>query len=210
MGDTTMNISEKAVLARLGYAPGATVIDKETSALIAEEIAGAAALLEPREAVAHAPVVRPAAGTVSLAPGLVIKSDHIARLLAPCGEAYGLAVTIGPHLEAKRDRYLARRETTRALVLDAIGSVAAEALAEEAHARIRADAAARGLTATPRFSPGYGDWPVSAQADFLNWLGAAGIGIRLTPQFQMIPEKSVSALLGIRAQGAGRGEGHLL
>lgn len=202
MDGRAMNISDKAVLARLGYAPGTTALDERTAALIAEEIAGARTLIVPREAVAHAPVVRPAPGTVSLAPGLVIVSGHIDRLLAPCTEAYGLAVTIGPHLEMKRDRYLAGGETTRGLILDAIGSVAAEALAEEAHARIRAAAEERGLTATPRFSPGYGDWPVSAQADFLRWLAADGIGIRLTAQSQMIPEKSVSAILGIRAPGA--------
>lgn len=201
MDGTVIPISEKAVLARLGYAPGVTALDEATAVLIAEETAGARALIIPREAVAHAPVLRPAPGTVSLAPGLVIVSRHIDHLLAPCTEAYGLAVTIGPHLEMKRDRYLARGETTRALILDAIGSVAAETLAEEAHTRIRAAAEARGLTATPRFSPGYGDWPVSAQADFLRWLAADGIGIRLTVQSQMIPEKSVSAILGIRAPG---------
>lgn len=202
MNGAMMNISKKAVLAHLGYAPGMTSLDATTAALISDEIVGARTLIVPREAVAHAPVVRPAPGTVSLAPGLVIVSGHIDRLLAPCTEAYGLAVTIGPHLEAQRDRYLARGETTRALILDAIGSVAAEALAEEAHARIRAEAEARGMTATPRFSPGYGDWPVSAQADVLRWLAADGIGICLTDQSQMIPEKSVSAILGIRAPGA--------
>lgn len=193
-----MNISEQAVLARLGYATGKTALDAATAALIAEEIDGACRLIAPRQAVAHAPVGRPDTDIVSLDPGLVIRSGHIARLLAACDIAYGFAVTIGPHLEEKRNQYLLRKETARAVILDAIGSVAAEELAEGVHEDIRREAAARQTSATPRFSPGYGDWALPAQADFLKWLAADRIGIRLTDHFQMVPEKSVSAILGIR------------
>jgi cobalamin-dependent methionine synthase I len=59
-------------------------------------------------------------------------------------------------------------------------------------------AAKRGLVTTRRYSPGYGDWGVSAQKDFLAWLGAGHIGIKLTESSQMLPEKSVSAILGIK------------
>jgi cobalamin-dependent methionine synthase I len=48
-----------------------------------------------------------------------------------------------------------------------------------------------------RFSPGYGDWAIQNQKDFLQWLGADKLGITLAPSLQMMPRKSVSALLGI-------------
>lgn len=55
----------------------------------------------------------------------------------------------------------------------------------------------RGEFFTPRFSPGYGDVPLSLQPDLLLLLGAEKLGVYLTETFFMIPEKSVSAFLGI-------------
>lgn len=50
----------------------------------------------------------------------------------------------------------------------------------------------------PRFSPGYGDVPLSFQRPFLEWLEARRIGVTLTEGFLMQPEKSVSALQAMR------------
>jgi cobalamin-dependent methionine synthase I len=120
------------------------------------------------------------------------------KLFQDCVKAYGIAVTIGPFLEQKRGVYISENEPARAVILDAIGSVAAEQLAEMAQTRIREEAEKAGLTTTRRFSPGYGDWPIESQKEFLKWLGAENIGINLNANFQMIPEKSVSAILGVK------------
>jgi cobalamin-dependent methionine synthase I len=82
--------------------------------------------------------------------------------------------------------------------LDAIGSEGAELLADITNKQLCAEAKNNGGTCTMRFSPGYGDWAVTGQKDFLNWLGVARIGIRLTEHSQMLPEKSVSAIIGVR------------
>lgn len=193
-----IQIDRAKVLARLGHAAGKTVIDAKTEALIAEETSVAEKLISPRQVSASSAVRETAPGNLSLEPDFMIQSRDIAALLSGCGKAFGFAVTIGPHLEAKRDSYIKEGQAARALVLDAIGSVAAEELAEQAHAQARAEAAKEGLTATRRFSPGYGDWPLSAQRDFLKWLGAGMIGVKLNANFQMTPEKSVSAILGIK------------
>jgi cobalamin-dependent methionine synthase I len=195
-----LKIAAAAVLARLGFSKDTTVLDAATAAMIAQETECAHALIIPRQAIAHAPVCRVKTNVISLSPGLVISSAHIAQLLAGCDVAYGFAVTIGPHLEEKRNLYLSRKETSRALVLDAIGSVAAEELAGLTHQEIRTHAAAQKMAATPRYSPGYGDWGLTAQPDFLKWLAAEQIGIHLNDHCQMIPEKSVSAIVGIRSQ----------
>lgn len=51
---------------------------------------------------------------------------------------------------------------------------------------------------TSRFSPGYGDYPVSCQKQILAYLDAQQkLGIRLTEGCMMVPCKSVTALLGI-------------
>ncbi|MDE7120732.1 MAG: methionine synthase [Oscillospiraceae bacterium] len=55
--------------------------------------------------------------------------------------------------------------------------------------------------ATFRFSPGYGDFPLSVQSDILSLLQAQKItGICLTESNLMTPRKSVTALIGLSEQ----------
>jgi hypothetical protein len=186
------------ILARLGYAAGKTSMDIKTQDLIHECVDLSKKLITPRQAVACSEVKITEPGKVFLEPGLTIVSQKIFELLKDCPAAYGFAVTIGPHLEDKRNQFLNIKETARALILDAIGSTATEELAEMTQNQIAELAAKQQQAATRRFSPGYGDWKIQDQKDFLRWIGAERIGIRLTPTSQMLPEKSVSAILGIK------------
>jgi hypothetical protein len=185
------------VLARLGYARGRTALDRKTEEIIKEEIELSAKLLGPKQVIASSKVVLNPPSSVKLEPGLTIRSVKISELLKNCSIAYGFAVTIGPHIEEKMQYFIEKKEAARALIIDAIGSVMAEELAEISNAQIRDEAAGLGLLTTMRFSPGYGDWSVMGQKNFLKWLGADKIGIKLTEQFQMLPEKSVSAIMGL-------------
>lgn len=191
-------ISRDKVLARLGYAKGKTVADAKTGSIITEELDAARKLIVPKHVTAFSGIVFPDASSVLLEPGFCIQSADIRKLLDGCSKACGFAVTIGRFLEDKRNNYIKENQATRALVLDAIGSVAVEELAESINKDIAGEAAKDGLKATRRFSPGYGDWKLEGQKDFLQWLGAAAAGIKLSETFQMIPEKSVSAILGIK------------
>ena len=101
----------------------------------------------------------------------------------------------------KDGKVIGEGEKTRALVMDAIGSVAAETLAELTNKEIINIVSKKGFSTSRRFSPGYGDWNISGQKDLLAWVGAPGIGIKLSDTYQMIPEKSVSAVLGVTKNG---------
>ena len=51
---------------------------------------------------------------------------------------------------------------------------------------------------TPPFSPGYGDWDLAAQQTVLDRLQAPKrLGLSLTGGGMLVPEKSVTALVGI-------------
>lgn len=183
------------VLSRLGYASGKTNMDAKTQEIIGEEIEAAKKLFSPKQVIAS-DAIKLSGRKILLGPSLIIESPDIVKLLQGCSVAFGFAVTIGPALEARRDMYLKDKETTRALVLDAAGSVAVEELARITNNEVAADITKNGYGFTRRFSPGYGDWALSGQKEFLSWLGAEQIGIKLNDNFQMIPEKSVSAILG--------------
>ena len=186
----------KKVLARLGYASGITKIDTVVEDIILDELELSKKLISPKYVLSHCPITLSGPSTISLG-SFVINSKSLADLLSNCVTGCGFAVTIGSHLEEKRDAYARNKNTTRALVLDAIGSEMVDYLAGLIDIQIQEEANKDGLKTTRRFSPGYGDWPVSGQTEFLKWLGAKAAGISLSPACQMTPEKSVSAILGV-------------
>ena len=121
------------------------------------------------------------------------RSHSLTRNLDGCKEAILFAATIGPGV----DRLLARLAVTspaRRYVTDALASAAVESLCDYANARL-----SEGLSCAPRFSPGYGDVPLSVQPGFLQFVNAGRLlGITLSEHFFMNPSKSVTAIIGIR------------
>jgi hypothetical protein len=110
--------------------------------------------------------------------------------------------TIGPALEEEVTRLAKSGDVLRAVVLDAVGSVAAEAVAEYIDDRIAAEAARQGLKTSCRASPGYGDWDVREQAAIFALVPAERIGVKLSPSSMMIPRKSISFAMHIAKEPA--------
>ena len=187
------------LLARLGFLKAKTKIDEKTENLIKENLGLAQKLIAPKAAVVFSAVTVKNGGA-AFENGFEIKSSDIAELLRGCFKAYGIAVTVGSAIEKKRDGCLLKKETFNALVLDAAGSVAAEETIILANKQIENFEKSAGNSLTKRFSPGYGDWALEAQDGFLNWLEAKQIGITLNAHFQMKPEKSVTAIIGVKRQ----------
>jgi hypothetical protein len=108
--------------------------------------------------------------------------------------------TIGPALEAEVTRLSGTGELLKAVVLDSIGSVAAEAVADYIDRIIGAEAAREGLKTSCRASPGYGDWDVRGQAAVFRLLPAERIGVRLSETFMMAPRKSISFAMHVAGE----------
>ena len=108
-----------------------------------------------------------------------------------------------PGTLAEMQRAWSARDMARAAVLDACGSAWTEAACDAAEEEIRSRFP--GMYLTDRFSPGYGDLPLSLQADFLRATDAGRkLGITANESFLMLPSKSVTAVIGLadRPQGA--------
>jgi cobalamin-dependent methionine synthase I len=100
--------------------------------------------------------------------------------------------TIGPQLEQETKKLMRKNEMTRALILDALGSEAAEEVAIQSDRMLVERAREMNLWPSKRFSPGYGKWDIKEQRFIFRLLPAAEIGVRLTESCMMIPRKSVS------------------
>ncbi|HVP37435.1 MAG TPA: vitamin B12 dependent-methionine synthase activation domain-containing protein [Terriglobales bacterium] len=105
--------------------------------------------------------------------------------------------TIGNSLEKEVGALSRKGELTKAFILDAIGSVAAESVAEYLNHVIAAEAKKKKLHCSTRFSPGYGGWKLEAQRFIFDLLPSEKIGVRLNRSFMMIPRKSVSFVVNL-------------
>ena len=81
-------------------------------------------------------------------------------------------------------------------------------------AEIRTSVQAQGHYLTGRFSPGYGDCPLTLQQPFAIALDTVrGLGMAVTPENLLTPRKSVTAILGVAdhpVTGTRAGCGHCL
>jgi hypothetical protein len=127
-----------------------------------------------------------------------IRSGGVAALLNGCSSATLMAATIGPELSSVMDGLMAEKKMTEAMIMDAFGSEAVEEAVNSLCRLLRESGVGREFVPTGRFSPGYGDWDLSAQREVLDELGAAQIGISLSSSSILIPEKSITAIMGWR------------
>ena len=108
-----------------------------------------------------------------------------------------LAATLGIEVE-RQIRIYEVTELTKSLVLDSCCVEYIEEICDLAEYDIEQAVAAEGLTLNRRFSPGYGDLPLTIQPDFLGVLNASNtLGINLSENLLMIPRKSVTAFIGL-------------
>lgn len=129
--------------------------------------------------------------------GTRVSSAALARNLHGCERAILFAATVGLSL----DRLIARESRlspARALLLQALGAERIEALCDALNGELAEAQAARGYAARPRFSPGYGDLPLSFQEPLFALLDCGRtIGLTLTGSGLMSPTKSVTAIIGL-------------
>lgn len=136
---------------------------------------------------------------VLLEGGFLLPGEDIRRHLSGCREAVLLAATLSQGVDA-----LLRRtqlsDLSRSLVLESCATAAIEEVCDRGEAVIREKYPDRSLTS--RYSPGYGDLPVTLQGEFLALLDAPRrMGLCATESSILTPRKSVTAVIGIREPG---------
>lgn len=137
-----------------------------------------------------------AAGRLRIADALEIPSLDLCRLFDGAKEGLALVITLG----AAPDVLVRRLMLTDPALGAAVGACASALVDEEIDRLLAArsgELAKEGIRLSPRFSPGYGDAPLSCQGPLLRWLEARRIGVCLTAGGLMLPEKSVTALVAL-------------
>ena len=128
--------------------------------------------------------------------GLTLEGQDIQRHLSGCREAVVMAATLGAEVETLLLRSQVR-DLARSLVLDSAASAAIENVCDCLEADLRREYEVKGLFLTDRYSPGYGDLPLSLQGPLCEALDTRRrMGLTVSASGILIPRKSVTAILG--------------
>lgn len=126
--------------------------------------------------------------------GKLLQGNDIKNHLSECGKVIIFAATLGAAVD-KLIRAAEISDMAYAVVLDACASAFIEDYCDKCEKKLHEDI--DGFF-TWRFSPGYGDFPISSQADFIRFLSAdKRIGLTATEKYILIPRKSVTAVIGV-------------
>ncbi len=125
------------------------------------------------------------------------ESRNLARNLKGCDRLLVFAATVGIGADQLIQRY-ERFRISRAVTLQAMAAAMIEEYCDCLNREWKDSYRKQGLYLRPRFSPGYGDFPLECQKALTGGLETAKrIGLTLTDSLIMMPSKSVTAVIGI-------------
>ena len=134
-------------------------------------------------------------GGVRLSCGLLLPGQDLKRHLRGCGRAAVFCAT----LSAQADALIRRAESgdmLRALALDSCATAAVEQLCDQIELELQRQFP--GCFFPFRYSPGYGDLPLTLQSSLLALLDAPRqVGLCASASHILTPRKSVTAILGV-------------
>jgi cobalamin-dependent methionine synthase I len=205
INDFALNIRERSILHFMGYPMKGRITENPR---VAKNLAIVREMLE-----SYRHLIRPAA--VYRIYSCSIKGEDLS--LAGTAESFSNAflasrfrlakdlglfvVTIGSALEERVRELLGEARLLEGMILDAIGSEAAEAAANHVHGIIQSEMEKRLV----RYSPGFDEaksgasWKIADQEIIFRLLHPGRIGLSLSSGFMMQPRKSVSAIIGAKS-----------
>lgn len=128
---------------------------------------------------------------------LRVKSRALLKNLEGCERAALFAATLGVRVD-RLIRRCCHLRMSKAVVMQAAAAAMLEDYCDEVNEKLRREYQGQGWYLRPRFSPGYGDFPLECQPGLLRGLEAGRrVGITLTDSLLMVPSKSVTAVIGL-------------
>jgi len=194
-----IQLPERDILFRLKYNVHKTVIDSDTLARIRGIMLRGFHVCQPQGVWGRLDIIDIKEESVVFETGVEINSASIARLLSSCHAAAFMSATVGSAIVKMASEAISSGDGGSGVIFDAVGSETVEAAIEWLNVYIGSTIKKNGevLTAS-RFSPGYGDFKLEYQGLFYEMLQLENMGVALTESFIFVPEKTVTAIVGIR------------
>lgn len=124
-----------------------------------------------------------------------LSGEDIKKHIKYCNKIILFAATIGIDVE-RQIRIAGVKNVSDSVIMDSCASTLIEAVCDNIDTKFRLKNVGKYLTF--RFSPGYGDLPISTQREFSHILDTGKkIGLNISESGIMIPRKSVTAIIGV-------------
>ena len=126
-----------------------------------------------------------------------LTSHHLMLNLHDCHSVYLFAATLGPAVD-KCIQKVSRINPAKAVMMQAAGAMCIEKYCNLLQDFLREQEAVQGNSLRPRYSPGFGDVPLTVQNTFFELLECQkNLALTLNDSLIMSPEKSVTAFVGV-------------
>ncbi|HOM03435.1 MAG TPA: vitamin B12 dependent-methionine synthase activation domain-containing protein [Acetivibrio sp.] len=189
------------ILTRLGYRKTTTILDDNYKKKLAENINKGLMLCNTKGVFGTFKITKRDEEFVELENGVILKSKSLSKLLSGSMDVVLMAATVGKEIV---DRIVdeINKDGAFAVILDAVASETADAALDWMVDFINRMIRREGKKLTKmRYSPGYGDLPLSNQKLIFDTLNLERLGISITERFMLVPEKSVIAIAGVEGVG---------
>lgn len=189
-----MNARTKEAIRYLGY--GNHAVDDQTLSLIQEVFTELDQIAEKRIVYRIFDIVHVSEARIKIEQ-MEIESRSLGRNLKGCKKVLMLGATLGVGVDLLMKRYSCT-QIAKAVVMQACAAAVLEEYLNEWQEKKKEELHSEGWYLRPRFSPGYGDFPLKHQKDMLGMLEAAKkIGLTMTDSSMLSPTKSVTAVIGL-------------
>ena len=128
---------------------------------------------------------------------LDVTSRSLSINLKDCGEAVFFAATLGVEADRLIKQY-SSRDMSQGVLMDAAAAAIIETYCDSCQVNLEKELNREYKTLRPRFSPGYGDFDIKHQRDFMRLMDLPrAIGVTVTEGGMLSPTKSVTAVMGV-------------
>ena len=194
MMNETFHWNDRELLRYLGCKNG-TAPDQNTADLIMQCKQELEAVASPRVTWREYPLSFQ--GHVIDMTCLQTQSKSLERNLRDCERVLLFAATLGSQVDVLLHRYN-MIQMSKAVVMQAASVAMLETFCDEQNEKLKEEYQEKGWYLRPRFSPGYGDFPLECQKQIAPALELRKrIGVTLTDSLLMAPSKSVTAVIGV-------------
>jgi len=191
------NIKDSEVLRLQGYRKQGQELTPAIQDILDKAIGEGYQLIQPKAIYTKVKVEEVGGEEIKLENGLTLRGRNPVRAWKHAHHLGVVVCTIGSGLEARVSELFLEGEYPAALMLDSVGSVAVESVADYTNHIICKRANSSTLGIGPRLSPGYGKWELMDQRVLFALLPGERIGVNLNEQCLMEPRKSISFCVGM-------------
>lgn len=189
-----INVNRQEVLRYLGY--GGQRAEENVSVMIEQCLEELERVAVPRQVTRSYPLARLSEDQIDL-ECFRVQSKNLAKNLADCHQVILFAATLGREADVLLRKY-SKIQMSKAVMMQAAAAAMIEEYCDMVNLQLKRDYEQQGLYLRPRFSPGYGDFPLECQSYIATALELnKRIGVTLTDSFLMVPSKSVTAIMGV-------------